>query len=132
MLTDEEKRAIRAKVSDASGEWHFDLMMYANEIERAALAKSGEQNYKQDIVVGEVYKSSSTGSSVDCTLFIDFPEGTTKLYVHPLPAQAIPEGCREVVEAVAHIGIDFGYGAFELSQEHIDKARALLSATPKP
>ena len=92
MLTDEEKRAIRAKVSDASGEWHFDLMMYANEIERAALAKSGEQNYKQDIVVGEVYKSSSTGSSVDCTLFIDFPEGTTKLYAHPLPAQAVPEG----------------------------------------
>lgn len=32
---------------------------------------------------------------------------------------------RELIKAVAHIGIDWGYGKFELSQDHIDKAREL-------
>ena len=32
---------------------------------------------------------------------------------------------REIVKAVAHIGIDWGYGKFELNQDHIDKARKL-------
>ena len=32
---------------------------------------------------------------------------------------------RELVKAVAHIGIDWGYGKFELTDEHIDKAREL-------
>ena len=32
---------------------------------------------------------------------------------------------REIVKAVAHIGIDWGYGKFELTDEHIDKARRL-------
>ena len=32
---------------------------------------------------------------------------------------------RELIKAVAHIGIDWGYGKFELTQEHIDKARKL-------
>ncbi len=31
----------------------------------------------------------------------------------------------EIVKAVAHIGIDWGYGKFELNQDHIDKARKL-------
>lgn len=31
----------------------------------------------------------------------------------------------EIVKAVAHIGIDWGYGKFELSQAHIDRARHL-------
>lgn len=31
----------------------------------------------------------------------------------------------ELVKAVAHIGIDWGYGRFELEQSHIDKARAI-------
>ena len=34
----------------------------------------------------------------------------------------------EIVKAVAHIGIDFGYGKFELDQTHIDKARKLYEA----
>lgn len=46
--------------------------------------------------------------------------------------ELVAEGFREIVEAVAHIGVDFGYGNFELSQEHIEKARALLEATPQP
>tara|TARA_B100001142_G_C14333509_1_gene654994 strand:- start:597 stop:815 length:219 start_codon:yes stop_codon:yes gene_type:complete len=35
------------------------------------------------------------------------------------------EEAREIVKAVAHIGIDWGYGKFELNQDHIDKARKL-------
>lgn len=37
---------------------------------------------------------------------------------------AAPE-MAELIEAMAHVGIDFGYGEFQLSQEHIDKARAI-------
>ena len=32
----------------------------------------------------------------------------------------------EIVEAVAHIGVDFGYGKFQLDQSHIEKARAAI------
>lgn len=32
---------------------------------------------------------------------------------------------REIVKAVAHVGIDFGYGTYELQQDIIDKAREL-------
>ena len=38
------------------------------------------------------------------------------------------EALREIVEAVAHIGVDFGYGAFDLGNEHIEKARALIES----
>lgn len=31
----------------------------------------------------------------------------------------------EIVKAVAHIGVDFGYGEFQLEKDHIDKARSL-------
>ena len=34
----------------------------------------------------------------------------------------------ELVKVIAHIGIDFGYGKFELTQEHIDKARLIYEA----
>ncbi len=33
----------------------------------------------------------------------------------------------EIVKAVAHIGIDFGYGKYELEQKYIDKARELTT-----
>lgn len=34
----------------------------------------------------------------------------------------------QIVDAVAHIGVDFGYGKFELDQGHIDTARSLLDS----
>ena len=37
----------------------------------------------------------------------------------------IYEEALDIVKAVAHIGIDWGYGKFELTQEHIDKAREI-------
>ena len=33
-----------------------------------------------------------------------------------------------VIKAVAHIGIDWGYGVYELEQKHIDMARKLYEA----
>lgn len=47
-----------------------------------------------------------------------------------VPAVSVPDGFREIVEAVAHIGVDFGYGNFTLSQEHTEKARELLASAP--
>ena len=32
----------------------------------------------------------------------------------------------EIIKAVAHIGIDFGYGKYELEEKFIDMARAAL------
>ena len=34
----------------------------------------------------------------------------------------------EVVKAVAHIGVDFGYGKYEIQEEDIKKARELLDS----
>lgn len=32
----------------------------------------------------------------------------------------------EIARAVAHIGVDFGFGNYQLEQKHIDKARELF------
>jgi molybdate-binding protein len=34
----------------------------------------------------------------------------------------------EIVEAVAHVGIDTGYGVYEIQPEDIERARKLLTA----
>jgi len=38
------------------------------------------------------------------------------------------EALLEIVKAVAHIGIDFGYGKYELEDKHIQKARQIYEA----
>lgn len=62
------------------------------------------------------------------------PDYHSNLYAKPVPADkpavAVPDGWKEIVESVAHIGVDFGYGVFVLSQEDISKARELLAAAP--
>lgn len=35
------------------------------------------------------------------------------------------EEMAEIIKAVAHIGVDFGFGEYELGQKHIDAARKL-------
>src|SRR5688572_12348644 len=40
------------------------------------------------------------------------------------PTQA---GVREIIEAVAHIGVDFGFGPYELEDKFIEMARALAA-----
>tara|TARA_R110000824_G_scaffold18658_2_gene73510 strand:- start:147 stop:518 length:372 start_codon:yes stop_codon:yes gene_type:complete len=37
----------------------------------------------------------------------------------------VGEDVQEIIKAVAHIGIDWGYGVYELEQDKIDKARVL-------
>lgn len=93
ILTDSEKREIRAKVKEASGEWHFDLMMFANEIERAVLAKAGEQESVAIIRKG----GDSIWAEVDDKANLKHGDS---LYAHPMPSQAIPEG---FIEAFDHI-----------------------------
>jgi predicted house-cleaning noncanonical NTP pyrophosphatase (MazG superfamily) len=34
----------------------------------------------------------------------------------------------EIIKAVAHVGIDFGYGKYELESDKIDKARVIFEA----
>jgi len=53
---------------------------------------------------------------------ISCDNGTTEL-ISSLAERA--RELEEIVKAVAHIGVDWGYGKFELNQEHIDKARKL-------
>ena len=36
------------------------------------------------------------------------------------------EELEELVKAVAHIGVDFGYGEFKLNDKHIEKAREIM------
>lgn len=43
--------------------------------------------------------------------------------------EALIAELREIVESVANIGVDFGYGTYELQPETIEKARQLLGET---
>ena len=49
-----------------------------------------------------------------------------KIELHAKKQQKRIGGLEEIVNAVAHIGIDFGYGKFEIGQDEIDKARLLI------
>src|SRR5574344_1238212 len=77
----------------------------------------------------------SDGIAVDKARIAELEAALIGVREQPAPAvqgELVADGFREIVEAVAHIGVDFGYGKFDLSQEHIEKARALLEATPQP
>lgn len=49
-----------------------------------------------------------------------------------VPLYAIPPGYAlvpmDLVNAAAHVGIDFGYGKFELQEEHLTKFREISEA----
>ena len=45
---------------------------------------------------------------------------------HAKEQQKRIEELEEIVNAVAHIGVDFGYGKFEIGQDEIDKAMILV------
>lgn len=44
--------------------------------------------------------------------------------------QAQIELCHDIVAAVAHIGVDFGAGCYEVETHHIEAARKLNDLTP--
>lgn len=46
--------------------------------------------------------------------------------------QARAASVAPIIKAVAYIGIDFGYGAYEMEQKHIDSARVLHENQPIP
>jgi hypothetical protein len=37
----------------------------------------------------------------------------------------------EIVKAVAHIGVDFGYGEYVIEDKHIEAARKIMTALEK-
>jgi hypothetical protein len=47
------------------------------------------------------------------------------LYTHTAPV--VPEGLLNLLNAVGHVGVDFGYGPYELCAEEIEKARDLYA-----
>jgi hypothetical protein len=47
------------------------------------------------------------------------------------PRREEVERLREVVQAVAHVGVDFGYGKYELEDRTIHLARQLVTQTPE-
>lgn len=50
--------------------------------------------------------------------------------INTIDAQAKEiEALGEIAKAVAHIGIDFGYGRYELEDKHIEAARKYLKLT---
>lgn len=53
------------------------------------------------------------------------------LLAHIAELEAQLNAAMEVVEAVAHIGLDFGYGAFELQPENIEMARKIKESYEK-
>jgi len=59
--------------------------------------------------------------SVDTVLKVGTP-----LYTHPAE---LSDEVLEVIRAVAHIGVDFGYGEFQLDGTHVEKARAIIKAS---
>lgn len=66
-------------------------------------------------------KEEVDGSRVTFSEHHDADCNTPVVWVEP-DHVAVP---LELVKAVAHIGIDFGYGAYELEPEHIAKAREI-------
>ena len=44
-------------------------------------------------------------------------------------AEGVIRELYEIVDAVAYVGVDFGFGKFELDSSHVDKARNLIELT---
>jgi hypothetical protein len=53
---------------------------------------------------------------------------TTKLYAEIEDLKDKIAELEEIAKAVAHIGIDFGYGVYEIETKHIESARQYFLA----
>ena len=108
-----------------------DFVSFARDIERAVLAKAGEQE-----PVGE-WHCSKNNRADNWVKFADGfePVRGMKLYAHPLPAQAVPEVTPEMLRA-AQLNSELGAyacsnwsGAYDCITELFN---VMLSAAPKP
>jgi hypothetical protein len=59
---------------------------------------------------------------------VEPPDDAKEWQVPFSPQPPTPAGVREIIEAVAHIGVDFGFGPYELEDKFIEQARALAAA----
>lgn len=112
----------------------MNLHAVADELEQLRAFKEAAEMQEPVAVMYKTGGALTKAECIDVEIFDICCRVETPLYAKPVPADkpavAVPDGFREIVEAVAHIGVDFGYGNFALSQEHIEKARALLEAAP--
>lgn len=124
MLTDEEIQSVYSEFLDVKG----SAMEFARRIERAVLAKAGDQEPQ---VIGRVHYVDD--SIYGCLNSIGRKlEDGAPLYAHPLPAQAIPEGWK-LVPVEPTVDMDDEY-ARASGQHHLSLRgyKAMLSASPKP
>lgn len=133
MLTDKEKREIWDSIPNNYTNW----IGYANAIERAVLAKAGEQE-----PVFEVGRHGKSGDYFVTELKskVKLHKGM-KLYAHPAPQQAIPEGYQlapmEPTESMIDAGVAMALqvsvqGEGGWSKYLLGLYKQMLSASPKP
>ena len=86
--------------------------------------KDMESKLKATVLIEQGYQDQIAELKADFKQQISSWDATIgKMEVHHKKQSAELE---EIVKAVAHIGVDFGYGEFELDDSHIKKARELL------
>lgn len=132
--------AMESELSSLPAKWSEDSSLKtwfpitSDELESLREEVSELRAYKEAVEKQEPVIRISGGRVVDFNPNYVGSVSEGAFYSKPVPAEqpavTVPDGFREIAEAVAHIGVDFGYGNFALSQEHIEKARALLEAAP--
>lgn len=135
VLTDEEIMAIRNKCSHDNGV--IISMDFAREIERAVLAKAGEQEpVGWEITDGEggCFYSNDEPSQSDIEHAERYGRKYYPRYAHPAPQQAIPEVTPEMLRAAQ---LHSELGAFACSNWSggydciTELFNVMLSASPK-
>jgi len=116
MLKDEEKQEIIDKYHTDK---NYDLWDAFDAIERAVLAKAGEQEPVGYVATDEISNGKVHGYASLCGSKSD--SANTPVYLHPLPAQAIPD----------KIGSDSAISK-SYKKGWNDCIDVMLSASPKP
>lgn len=62
------------------------------------------------------------GSEEKATELLQEMRTDADLFAHPAPAK-VPEGLLDLLNAVGHVGVDFGEGPYQLSATHIQQAQ---------
>lgn len=103
MLTEQKIQEIRKKVSDESGQWHFDTLLFAREIEKAVIDDNAQQSPAVEVpddVKSQIYRLIET-----CEKFYgtDEARGTVAKWLEDsVQSPRITEqDAREIVEKIA-------------------------------
>ena len=94
------------------------LKAEAKVAELKAQPEAGDAVARMTKTIGDVFMQITVQGN-------RLPAGEYDLYTHPAPV--VPEGLLNLLNAVGHVGVDFGYGPYELCAEEIEKARDLYA-----